>query len=101
MADETRFDLQFRITPPDDTTEPRPLKLASRAFHERSLLATIRVGFIGAQPLSIWRFINASPYARPATANQYNTVQLNEKGIATLVLRDVHGGLFSGFAWEW
>lgn len=101
MADEERFDLRFRITPPEDANEPGPIKLASRAFHERSLLATIRVGFIGEHPSSIWRFINASPYARPAAADEYNAVQLDEKGTVTLVLRDVHGGLFSGFAWEW
>lgn len=101
MPDAQRFDLRFRITPPEGADEPGAITLASRAFHERSLLATIRVGFTGEQPNSIWRFINASPYARPATADQYNTVELDERATATLVVRDVHGGLFSGFGWEW
>ena len=78
------------------------MTLASRAHHHRSLLFTIRVGFVGEQPDSIWKFEGASPYARPPhAANEYNHVQLGTKGTAAMTLRDVHGGLFNGFAWTW
>ena len=101
MQDRRRYDLRFRITPPGDSDEPEPMTLASRALHHRSLLFTIRVGFIGEQPASIWKFEGASPFARPHAANEYNRVQLDARGTATLTLRDVHGGLFNGFAWSW
>ena len=101
MQDREVCDLKFSIQPSVDATEPTPLMLASRAFHERSLLASIQVGFIGERPKSIWKFEQVSPFARPNEANEYNTVTLDERGTATLRLRDVHGGLFSGFAWEW
>ena len=101
MQDRTRYDLRFRITPPEDGSEPEPVTLASRALHHRSLLFTIRVGFIGKRPASIWKFEGASPFTRPHAANEYNRVQLDARGTATLTLRDVHGGLFNGLAWSW
>lgn len=101
MQDRASHDIRFRITPPDDGSEPEPMTLASRALHHRALLFTIRVGFIGDQPASIWKFEGASPFARPHAANEYNRVQLDARDTATLTLRDVHGGLFNGFAWSW
>lgn len=101
MQGQERYDLRFRITPPADSEEPTPMTLASRALHHRSLLFTIRVGFVGEQPASIWKFEGASPYARPHTANEYNRVDVDTRGTATMTLRDVHGGLFNGFAWNW
>ena len=74
--------------------------LASR-FHARSLLTTIQVRFIGEVPSSIWQFTGASPFARPQAANQYNRTHLDAQQRATLTQRDVHGGLFGGFGWEW
>ena len=74
---------------------------ASRAFHARSLLATIQVRFIGEVPASIWQFTGASPFARPQAANQYNRTHLDAQQRATLTQRDVHSGLFGGFGWEW
>ena len=74
--------------------------LASR-FHARSLLTTIQVRFIGEVPSSIWQFTGASPFARPQAANQYNRTHLDAQQRATLSQRDVHGGLFGGFGWEW
>ena len=67
----------------------------------RSLLATIQVRFIGEVPSSIWQFTGASPFARPQAANQYNRTSLDAQQRATLTQRDVHGGLFGGFGWEW
>ena len=75
--------------------------LANRTFHARSLLATIQVRFIGEVPASIWQFTGASPFARPQAANQYNRTHIDAHGQATLTQRDVHGGLFGGFGWEW
>lgn len=67
MQDRTRYDLRFRITPPDDSDEPEPMTLASRVLHDLSLLFTIRIGFIGESPVSIWKFKGVDPFARPQT----------------------------------
>lgn len=101
MQDQERYDVTFRIAPPEGSEEAEPITLGSRALHARSLLLTIRVGFEGERPTSIWKFVGASPYARPHAATEYNQVQLDEHGTARLTLRDVHGGLFNGFAWQW
>ncbi len=69
MQDRTRYDLRFRITPPGDSDEPEPVTLASRALHQRALQFTIRVGFIGERPASIWKFEGASPPARTPQTN--------------------------------
>lgn len=96
------YDLRFSVEPvADDEAAQAPVKLASRAFHQRSLLASIQVGFIGPRPRILWTFEQVSPFARPTEANKYNTTHVDERGVATLRLRDVHGGLFSGIAWEW
>lgn len=96
------YDLRFTLTPdPDDENAQSPMTLASRAFHERSLLASIQVAFVGEPPRDVWTYERVSPFARPHTANDYNRVHLDERGVATLRLRDVYGGLFSGMGWEW
>jgi len=101
MHDATRYDLAFRAEPLPGEEPTTPISLASRAFHARSLLATIQVRFIGEVPASIWQFTGASPFARPQAANQYNRTCLDAQQRATLTQRDVHGGLFGGFGWEW
>jgi len=65
MQDATRYDLAFRAEPLPGEEPTTPISLASRAFHARSLLATIQVRFIGKAPASIWQFTGASPFARP------------------------------------
>lgn len=96
------YDLKFRITPSSaDEASADALTLGSRAFHHRSLLASIQVGFIGDSPDSLWAFEQVSPYARPSEANLYNEVELDSRGVATIRLRDAHGGLFSGIRWRW
>ena len=77
MHDATRYDLAFRLEPLPGEEPATPISLASRAFHARSLLATIQA------------------------ANQYNRTHIDAHGQATLTQRDVHGGLFGGFGWEW
>jgi hypothetical protein len=101
MQDRTRYDLKFRLTPPADGEEPPSVNLASRALHQRSLLLNISVAFSGEHPASVWRFEGVSPFARPGAADEYNRVVPDLKGMVTLTLRDVHGGLFSGFGWNW
>jgi len=101
MQDAMRYDLAFRAEPLPSEEPTTPISLASRAFHARSLLATIQVRFIGEVPSSIWQFTGASPFARPQAANQYNRTHLDAQQRATLTQRDVHGGLFGGFGWEW
>lgn len=95
------YDLKFTVFPEQHLEDHAALKLASRAFHDKTLLASIQVGFIGDKPRSIWKFERVSPFARPTKANEYNLLGLDDRGIAGIRLRDVHGGLFSGIAWDW
>lgn len=95
------YDLKFTVFPEQHFEEQSALKLASRAFHDRTLLASIQVGFIGDKPRSLWKFERVSPFARPTKADAYNILGLDDRGIAGIRLRDVHGGLFSGISWEW
>lgn len=101
MRDKTIYDLFFQLQPQSDADTISAITLGSRAFHHRSLLATIRVRFQGEHPASIWKFEHVSPFARPNTTNEYNEVTLEDRGTCTMILRDVHGGLFSGFGWNW
>ena len=102
MVNGNVYDLRFAVTPePGSDAATDSMKLGSRAFHHRSLLASIEVMFIGEKPTSIWKFENVSPYARPAEEDDQNRVSLSLRGIATLRVRDVHGGLFCGINWRW
>jgi len=98
MRGET-YDLKFKLEPsPDEAGSP--MVNAYRAFHERSLLASIQVEFRGEVPSAIWRYERVSHFAQPGVPTSTNEVRL-ERGIASLRLRDVHGGLASGIAWRW
>jgi hypothetical protein len=94
------YDLKF-ILDPDDVEEPQSLVNAYRAFHERSLLASIQVAFIGEKPATIWSYERVSHFAQPGEPTASNLVELDRHGVASLRLRDVHGGLVSGLAWRW
>ncbi|MGO4452549.1 hypothetical protein [Arthrobacter sp. RAF14] len=96
------YDLRFTVEPEEELRMTRePTGLASRAFHERSLLASIQVKFIGEKPAAVWKFEKVSPFARPSETDMYSQLQLEETGVATLRMRDLHGGLFSGISWTW
>lgn len=94
------YDLRFTISPNGDRHEQEPLKLASRAFHHRSLMATIQVAFVGERPSSIWTFDNLSPYERPTKPDDDSLTSLDKQGVASIRLRDIHGGLFTGIGWS-
>ena len=74
---------------------------SERAWKARLASEIGVVRFVGEVPASIWQFTGASPFARPQAANQYNRTSLDAQQRATLTQRDVHGGLFGGFGWEW
>lgn len=94
------YDLKFTLKP-DGFEDRRLIVNASRAFHERSLLASIHVAFVGPRPDVLWRFERVSYFDSPGEPSERNHVELDEHGIAALRLRDVHGGLFSGIGWRW
>lgn len=96
-----RYDLRFSLHPELSSDAIAPQMLASRAFHERSLLATIRVRFIGVLPETVWSFVRASPFALPRMPDEHSVVHLGRSGTVNLRTRDVYGGLMSGFAWRW
>ncbi|WP_349902138.1 hypothetical protein [Parafrigoribacterium humi] len=95
------YDLKFTLEPEEAAEERDTIVNASRAFHERSLLASIQVGFLGEKPSTVWTYQQVSFFAQPGTPNDSNQIQLDDRGVATLRLRDLHGGLFSGIAWTW
>lgn len=82
-------------------TEPTAFKLGTRAIHERTLLFSMQVAFVGEQPKKIWKVERVGYFSIPDEPNEYNTIDLDEQGVARLQLRDVYGGLFSGIAWSW
>ena len=94
------YDLRFTLAPLEGE-EPPPLVNAYRAFHERSLLASIRVAFMGEKPEVVWSYERVSHFAQPGHLTAKNKVAIDEEGVASLRLRDVHGGLVSGLAWRW
>lgn len=95
------YDLKFTLKPEQAPKERETIVNACRAFHERSLLASIQVGFIGQKPDTIWTYQQVSFFDQPGAPNDSNQTQLDDQGVATLRLRDLHGGLFSGIAWTW
>ena len=95
------YDLKFTLEPEQAPEERETIVNACWAFHERSLLASIQVGFIGQKPDTIWTYQQVSFFDQPGTPNDDNQIQLDDRGAATLRLRDLHGGLFSGIAWTW
>lgn len=95
------YDLKFTLEPDIPEAEREPLRNAYRAFHERSLLASIQVAFIGEQPARIWKRERVSHFDWPGQPNEFNGIEIDERGVASLRLRDVHGGLVSGVAWDW
>lgn len=101
MVRGERYDLRFSIEPDSDADTSSLMTLGSRAFHERSLLAAIRIRFLGVQPRSVWKYERVSPFARPTEADEYSAVQPDARGIVDLRLRDMYGGLLSGFSWSW
>lgn len=94
------YDLRFKLEPAEAQSRNSPLRLISRAFHERSLLASIRVKFLGEVPRVLWMHERMSFVEMPGFPSASNIQTLDEQGSATLRLRDVYGGLQSGFAWE-
>lgn len=94
------YDLKFRLEPPEGAELP-PMVNAYRAFHERSLHATIKIAFIGERPHTIWKYERVSHFAQPGTPTESNRVEVSSDGSVALRLRDLHGGLASGIAWEW
>ena len=92
--------LRFKLTR-DDELPVTSMVNAYRAFHERALLASIQVAFTGERPTVIWTYERLSHFAQPGSPTATNKVEPGEDGIVSLRLRDVHGGLVSGIAWEW
>lgn len=95
------YELRFKLEPDEVSGKVTPIVNACRAFHERSLLASIQVRFIGERPTTIWRYERVSFFAQPGQPSDTNRIEIDDRGVATLRLRDVHGGLFSGMAWTW
>ena len=65
MQDATRYDLAFRLEPLPGEEPTTPISLASRAFHARSLLATIQVPLRRGGTSQHLQFTGASPSPAP------------------------------------
>lgn len=94
------YDLKFLLEPvyPDQLGS---MVNAYRAFHERSLLASIRVAFVGERPSQVWKYERVSHFDQPGEPSESNRTSLDDQGLATLRMRDLYGGLASGVSWTW
>lgn len=94
------YDLAYKLIPDPNQNDPGWITETSRAFHERTLVASFEVMFIGAKPQRIWSFHQLSYFERPGqpTGNQLN---LGNGSSAQIGFRDLYGGLFNGIAWKW
>lgn len=101
MKQDEIYDIKFTATPETGEAEPTALKLGTRAIHERTLLFSMQVAFVGEKPTKIWKYERVGYFSIPNEANEYNTIELDERGVARMQLRDVYGGLFSGIGWSW
>lgn len=94
------YDLKFLLEP-IDRDQLGPMVNAYRAFHERSLLASFRVAFVGERPSQVWKYERVSHFDQPGVPNDHNRIHCDEHGQVALRLRDLHGGLVAGIAWDW
>lgn len=95
------YDLRFKVGPDEGSDEPRTILEASRAFHERTLTATIEVVFIGEKPQTIWAFERLSYFERPGTPERGACLDFADTASVRASWSDVYGGLFNGVAWRW
>ena len=95
------YDLRFKLVPDDDYGDPGLLKETSRAFHERTLVATFEAVFIGQKPARIWSYERLTFFERPGVPTAGNLLELGDGSSVGVGYRDLYGGLFNGVAWEW
>lgn len=93
------YDLRFALVPDGELGAPGAVIEEARAFHERTLSASISVRFDGEIPTRTWKYEGLTFFERPGSApdevipDDSNSVRAN--------FDDQYGGLFSGIAWDW
>lgn len=95
------YDLRFRLVPDDDYGQPEAIVEEARAFHERTLTATIAVEFRGSTPHQAWSYERLTFFERPGEPNAGKRIDLTGLKTAQVQTHDQYGGLFSGIAWNW
>ncbi|MEV7769892.1 hypothetical protein [Microbacterium sp. NPDC086615] len=93
------YELLFELTPDDHPVQSRPLLLATRAYHHRSLLSTFSVTFLGETPADVWRIKEVTHFALGRVPGV--SVEPSGPGRYEFSMRDTHGGLHNGFGWSW
>lgn len=95
------YDLRFRLVPDEEYGAPGLLKEESRAFHEPTRTASFEAVFLGERPSRIWAYRGLSYFERPGilTPDRLLTLQRDDRAVARH--HDLHGGLYSGIAWNW
>jgi hypothetical protein len=93
------YELLFELTPDDHPVQSRPLVLATRAYHHRSLLSTFGVTFLGETPTDIWRIEEVTHFALGRVPGV--PAEPTGPGRYEFAKRDTHGGLHNGFGWTW
>ncbi len=101
MVRGTTYDLRFTLRPDAEHSVSKGVAEISRAFHERTLVATIEVQFEGERPNVIWGFEGLTFFERPGDPTRSNQVVLGADGRGRVTGRDLYGGLFSGMSWRW
>lgn len=92
--------LSFTMTP-DDTVDEAPVLIEeTRAFHNPTLSARFEVVFMGEKPDVIWRYTQLPIYERPGVPTGRQLLDA-AGAVVCADFTELHGGLFSGVAWEW
>ncbi|WP_344784722.1 hypothetical protein [Gordonia caeni] len=95
------YDLRFRLVPDDDYGQPEAIIEEARAFHERTLTATIEVEFHGPTPEQIWSYERLTYFERPGSPRHGRILDPSEGNVVRSQTHDQYGGLFTGIAWNW
>lgn len=96
-----KYDLSYRLTPPDDNWDDDDLKEESIAFHEPTRSAVIQIVFVGQRPSIIWQYSGLTGLERPGVPTRQQLLELDANSSAVARWHDLYGGLHHGVAWEW
>lgn len=92
--------LRFKLVPDETYGQPGILTEECRAFHERTLVASFEIIFIGEKPEIIWQYEGLSFFERPGTPTARNRLSCGDGSSVTAKFTDVYGGLFCGVGWR-
>jgi hypothetical protein len=94
-------DFAFTMLPDGVRDDELILIEETRGFHIPTLSCSIEVMFLGEKPRLIWHYAQLPYFERPGKPTKQWLIDLKGGGSVRVEFSDLHGGLFSGIAWEW